>query len=418
MESYQFRYARASHKRPGRRKFRLFLALLGCLLVVMPSSFYAYLALHKPLPALTVAVNQLEPVAAQTINLPWPSNGQAAVGSLSEGLLAQSDLSEVSAPTASIAKVITSLAVLEKYPITDGGQGPTLTLGQSDVDLYNHYVAIGGSNARVEAGEQITLYQALTALLLPSANNMADSLAIWAFGSMEAYQSYANTMVRQWGLTKTTVSDASGFSPDTVSTASELVKIGQKALQNPVIAAITQLKQADIPVAGTVTNTNRLLGSDGIIGIKTGHTDEAGGCLLFAAVLAIGSTHNTTIIGAIQGATDPSAAFAATRILLTEAGKGFGVITIASAGQQAGTITAPWGQSTAVAVQQNVTAYGWKGSKYQPTATIHSVRAPQANGQTVGDLAVTVGGIKYSSPLVTKTAITDASKLWRLRHYF
>ena len=111
-----------------------------------------------------------------------------------------------------------------------GQQGPTITLSASDVALYNAYVAQQGSVVPVAAGEQISQYQMLQAIMLPSANNMADSLAIWAFGSLDAYATYANNYVARLGLSATHIgSDASGFAPNTISSAARPGQARQKS---------------------------------------------------------------------------------------------------------------------------------------------------------------------------------------------
>ena len=61
-----------------------------------------------------------------------------------------------------------------------------------------------------------------------------------------------------------------------VSTPTDLLKLGMVAMQNAVFAEIVAMGQASLPVAGTVYNVNRLLGTDGILGIKTGSGFDAG----------------------------------------------------------------------------------------------------------------------------------------------
>ncbi len=82
----------------------------------------------------------------------------------------------------------------------------------------------------------------------------------------------------------------------------DLVKLAEIAINHPVISEIVKQEQADLPVAGTVYNVNNLLGKHGVIGIKTGNTDEAGGCYLFSARRKIDATHEITVVGAIMGA--------------------------------------------------------------------------------------------------------------------
>jgi D-alanyl-D-alanine carboxypeptidase (penicillin-binding protein 5/6) len=97
---------------------------------------------------------------------------------------------------------------------------------------------------KVAAGEQISEYQALQAMLLPSANNMADSLARWAFGSPADYVTYANGIIKKMGLSHTVVGNTNGFDDTTTSTADDLVMIGLQAMRNPVIADIVSQSTA------------------------------------------------------------------------------------------------------------------------------------------------------------------------------
>jgi serine-type D-Ala-D-Ala carboxypeptidase (penicillin-binding protein 5/6) len=133
------------------------------------------------------------------------------------------------------------------------------------------------------AGETITERQALEALLLPSADNMAWILARWDAGSQAAFAARMNAAARSLAMTGTSYTDPSGLDPCTTSTAADQVRLGIAAMQVPALAAITAESTAVVPVAGVVRNTNALLGQDGIVGLKTGSTQAAGGCLLVAA---------------------------------------------------------------------------------------------------------------------------------------
>ncbi len=92
--------------------------------------------------------------------------------------------------------------------------------------------------------------------------------------------------------------------------------------KNPVIADIVSQKSATIPVAGTINNVNWLLGTDGINGIKTGNTDQAGGCFLFSAKHTIDG-HDITLIGAIVSAPDLMASVNDSKPLIAAIDKGF-----------------------------------------------------------------------------------------------
>src|SRR5665213_2009914 len=287
---------------------------------------------------------------AKPLPLTWPASGQAAIGTPGYGVLETHGVQKP-VPTASVAKLITVLAVLKVKPLAAGTQGPTLTLGQGDVDIYSNYAAEGGSVAMVTDDEQISEYQMIQAMLLPSANNMADSLAIWAFGSLSSYAAYANQMLSTLSLNHTHVgSDASGFQPDTTSTPSDLVLLGEIAEANPIISAIANQSSAEIPVAGTVHNVDWLLGTDGINGLKTGNSDQAGGVFLFSAPSSLATGHSVTIIGAVMDQPSLLAAMNSGPPLLTSVQKAFTYPTIIPAGQAVAEYAVPWGKTiTAVA---------------------------------------------------------------------
>jgi D-alanyl-D-alanine carboxypeptidase (penicillin-binding protein 5/6) len=186
---------------------------LALLLITATAATFTYLY-TRPVPPAQPTSQLIAPPKTSAITLPWPANAQAALGAQDYGVL-ETHNTATPVPIASVAKVITALAILQKKPLALGAQGPTLTLDATDVASYNSYVAQGGSNTKVAEGETISEYQALQALLIPSSNNMADSLVRWAFGSPSAYVTYADQMLKGGGLTKTVVGDSSGFGDTT-----------------------------------------------------------------------------------------------------------------------------------------------------------------------------------------------------------
>lgn len=204
-------------------------------------------------------------------------------------------------PIASIAKVITALAIIDKHPLKPGETGPMIPITEHDEQLYRDYVAKNGTVVLVKARTELSLRDALEAMLLPSSNNIADTTAIWAFGSLQAYRDYANNMLRRLSLNQTTVgNDASGLDPSTTSTATDLIKLGEVALKNPVIAEIVALPAAEVPVVGEVPNYNGMVIKHGFSGLKPGESVEAGNTLLFSTTTMLYGK-KVSIIGAILG---------------------------------------------------------------------------------------------------------------------
>ncbi|HEY6150761.1 MAG TPA: hypothetical protein VIW19_09590 [Gaiellaceae bacterium] len=228
----------------------------------------------------------------------WPAHGQAAV---------QIGRSQVragphqhAAAIASVAKVMTAYLVLRDHPLPPGEDGPVITLTDFDVADTERRRGHEESVVPIVAGEQLTELQALQALLLPSANNIAAVLARWDAGSTERFVTRMNATARSLGMSHTRYTDPSGYDNATVSTAADQVRIVDRAMRLPAFASIVGTPSTTLPVAGTVHNTNTLLGRDGFVGVKTGSTAAAGGCFAFRAIRWIDGKR-TTLTGVVLG---------------------------------------------------------------------------------------------------------------------
>ena len=228
----------------------------------------------------------------------WPAYGQAAV-QIGQSQI-QAGPNQHAAPIASVAKVMTAYLVLCDHPLKVGEGGPTITLTDADVADTDRRRGRDESVVSIAAGEQLTELQALQALLLPSANNIAAVLARWDAGSADRFVARMNATPRSLGMTHTRYTDPSGFDDATVSTAADQVRIVDRAMRLPVFASIVATPSAALPIAGTVHNTNTLLGHNGFVGVKTGSDNAAGGCFAFRAIRWIDGKR-TTITGVVLG---------------------------------------------------------------------------------------------------------------------
>jgi D-alanyl-D-alanine carboxypeptidase (penicillin-binding protein 5/6) len=109
-----------------------------------------------------------------------------------------------------------------------------------------------------------------------------------------------NATARSLGMRHTHYTDPSGYDDATVSTAADQVRIVEVAMRLPVFAGIVAMPSVTLPVAGTVHNTDTLLGHAGFVGVKTGSDEAAGGCFAFAAIRPIHGKRRT-IIGVVLG---------------------------------------------------------------------------------------------------------------------
>ena len=229
----------------------------------------------------------------------WPGSGVSAAGIGGIGVLPGPGASQP-VPIASVAKVMTAYIILRDHPLGAGEPGPAIVVQPGEAAAYPAEAGNGDSLVPVAAGEQLTERQALEALLLPSADNMAWILARWDAGRQAAFTAQMNTTARRLGMTGTHYTDPSGLSASTTSTAADQVRLGMAAMSEPALAQIVALRSAVIPVAGVVRNYNTLLGQDGITGLKTGSDTAAGGCILLAAWQQARG-HDTLIVAATFG---------------------------------------------------------------------------------------------------------------------
>lgn len=233
--------------------------------------------------------------------LPWPQTGQAAIA-LPTGATLSSPGPARPVPIASVAKMMTAYLVLRAHPLD--GAGFTVTITDPDVLDWRRRAANDESVVPVAAGEVLDERHLLEGLLLPSGNNIAVLLAVHDSGGVAAFVAKMNAAARSLGMRHTTYTDPSGLDPGTVSTARDQLVLLRAAMRNDEFAALVATRSAHLPVAGTVHNTNPLLGRDGFVGAKTGSDDAAGGCLAFVAIRPVHG-RRVTVLGVVLGQRGP-----------------------------------------------------------------------------------------------------------------
>lgn len=398
-------------KRSGKKRF---LMPLG---IILLAGGYTAWALTQPLLSIQPTITYTKPVQKATdVALQWPEYGQAAIGVAGYGVLATHG-DQKAIPTASIAKVMTAVAVLRQRPLRIGEQGPDIVITQADVDSYHNFVAGDGSVVGVALGEHITEYQALQALLLPSANNMAVTLARWAFGSIDAYNSYVNSYARELGLDSVHITDPSGYDVRTVASAHDLTLLGTLAMVNPVFAEIVAQPNAKVPVQGTIYNYNFMLGKSGNIGIKTGNNDGDQGAFLFANKQQIDG-QDVVLVGTIMDGPNLTTVLRDSSPLTQSAAKGFQVTTFITKGQRVGTYTIPGQGKVDALAADDLSFPTWNGLSFMGFATLNPLRSATSSNVPVGSYTATNLSSKVESTVPIKLSATTHNPgiLWRLTH--
>lgn len=387
-----------------KRLFTLFIP------VVLGVSYIGW-ALQRPLPLIKPEYTVSQDESSEpTPEIAWSQYGQQALGVTGYGVVATKG-EQKAVPMASVAKVMLALAVLDKKPLQLNQTGPNISVTSADAAIYQQYYSSGQSVVPVKVGVTITQYEALQALLIPSANNIATLLANWAFGSTEAYTKEANIYSKKLGMNNTYFADASGFSASTVSTASDLVLLGQAAMQNPVIAQIVNQKTATIPTAGIVKNYNLALGINGINGIKTGSSGDAGGCFLFST-----DFKGTKLIAAIVGAPDRGTAVNDAPAVASSFIKSLQLDSVLPAGKTYINYKTPWGFVADAKIQKGVEIIDWVDTTHSIKTEAKDLRVGTSSGETVGQATFTYRGKTYSANVALANEISAPSIWWRLTH--
>jgi len=387
-------------------------AVFGAAAIVLGTVFYLPLTLLAPLGSVEAAVAPVEVAAQPAAALEWPALGTSAVGAVGYDDLLGTGGSGATAPIASISKIISALVVLQEKPLALGDTGPDITFTSKDVAIRDAYRAVNGATEPVSAGLTLSQRQVMDVMLVESANNYAESLVTWAFGSVDEFVPVANEWLKTNGLNSTSIVEPTGMSPQNVSSASDLVALGKLALANPVIAAIVNTSTETVPGVGDLKNSNNLLGSDGIRGIKTGTLDEAGACLLFAADYVVGG-ETITIVGAVLGGTDHKSLNVAVKALLADVEESFRVVPLTTAGQPFGTYTTPWGETANLVATKDTSAVVWSDTPVSTKVVADDVGTAK-KGDDVGEVTFTVDGELVTVPLELAATIDDPGAWWRL----
>lgn len=396
------------------------LVLVVALLVAAGGLAIARLSAPAPVAAVTVNLPAARTVSAVPPALPWPATGEAAVAIPRIGFSAQSG-PESPVPVASMTKVMTAYVILHDHPLSPGQPGPSITVTPADAADYATDVVTDQSSVLVDAGEVMTEAQMLEGLLVHSANDLAYSLACWDAGSVQAFVAKMNATAAAMGMSATHFADASGYTPHSVSTASDLLKVTGAAMADPVFAADVALPAVSLPVAGTVATYTPMLpgttgGVAGVVGVKSGFTTQAGGGDILAYRSGSGPTA-VTVLAAVTSQEGPGVLAAAGQIdlaLARAAAAGVHPVGVVADGQAVAVARAD-GQAVPVVAASPAVVLAWPGERiHQVVVVSRRPRAGAPPGWGVGVARVTLGRQVVTVPLRTARRLPAPSLSERL----
>jgi serine-type D-Ala-D-Ala carboxypeptidase (penicillin-binding protein 5/6) len=396
------RRSRRKRRRRERRSRRV-LVVVAVLVVLLAGAGIAVavrLSAPAPAPAVTVDLARSVHVPDATVRLPWPAAGQGAVAVPSIGVTVGSP-AQKPVPVASLTKLMTAYVVLHDHPLTGSAAGPDVTVTSADVADYDYDTNNNDTNAKVSVGEVVNERELLGGLLVHSADNYADLLARWDAGSVTAFVAKMNAVAAQLGMTQTHFADPSGISAASRSTASDILKVAVPDMKDPVVDSLVLMRSVWLPEAGTITSYTPLVGLDGIIGVKSGVTTQAGGCDVLAVMRTVHGVP-TLVLAAITGQTGPGVLVTAglhALDLADTAAKDIGAASVLTRGQVAATVSV--GSSSVDARStSSVTVLTWPGAAVKRQFEAAAPLGDQARrGARVGTVVVTLGAQRTAVPV-------------------
>jgi D-alanyl-D-alanine carboxypeptidase (penicillin-binding protein 5/6) len=399
---------------PTRRRVEIAPLVVGGLFLLLIA--FVVIQTVRPLPAITATTTVApETVLGNAVKPQMPTSGGSTVAVTGLGVIGAGG-SDGSRPIASVTKMMTAYIILKNKPLQPNETGPTITITAADQSRYATMIAQDQSSLPVAAGQKFTELEMLEGMLIPSANNFAEILAAWEAGSLSAFVDKMNSAARELGMTNTIYSDVSGFSAGSTSSPGDQLILARAVMANPVFSQIVSMEQVRLPNLGVVESTNEALGKDGVVGIKTGFTEDAGGNLAFAARRQAAG-QDIEIIGMVFGMSDKPAAFTATHNIVTSVAQNIQVVQVMKKDQPVATIATPWGGAVDVIATEDVSMLLWPGMMLQAQVTLDPVSAPSKAGSQAGTLSLRLGDQTTEMPVVLAKSIEKPGLMWRLTHF-
>jgi D-alanyl-D-alanine carboxypeptidase (penicillin-binding protein 5/6) len=346
-------------------------------------------------------------VPASDPAMPWPATGQSAVAIPAVGYFAQSG-PEHPVPVASMTKVMTAYIVLRDHPLPTGSNGPNLTVSADEANNFATDLNTTQASVELQAGEILSERQAVDGMLVHSANDLAYMLAVWDAGSVPAFVAKMNATAARLGMRQTHYADASGYTPHSMSTASDLLKVTSAAMADPAFAQGVSMPSIILPVSGESLSYTPLLAggtesTPGVVGVKSGFTSAAGGGDILAYQATVAGTP-VVALAAVTSQQGPNVLVASGRMALAVAQHAASTIVAVPAvakGQVVATASVP-GATVSVVTSGPATLLALPGQRIRQRVVVADhPKAGTRAGAAIGTALFTLGQQKMAVPVHT-----------------
>ena len=308
-------------------------------------------------------------------------------------------------PCASITKVMTLLLVFEAI---DGGK---LSLDDT-ITASEHAASMGGSDIWLEPGEEMSADDMIKATVVASANDAAVALAEKISGSEEAFVAQMNTRAAELGMNDTEFKNCNGLDEEGhLTSAYDVALMSRELMKHEQIFDYTSIWLDNLRGGETqIVNTNKLLKTyNGITGLKTGTTDDAGCCMAASA-----QRDGVNMLSVVLGCATGKERFADAAALLDYGFANYSVKELTAPSDIPAELPRKSGMAKSVAIECEVNGgvLVGKGSEEEITSEItvpDELEAPVEAGQCVGKLTFTAADETLEFDITAAETVEKAS---------
>jgi len=365
------------------------------------------LCIHTPLHATTFDPGEDPPYAAALLQ-------EVDTGTILFAHNAQARRSPASTQKLLLQLVIMDMIAVGKFSLDE------------DIHVSARASRIGGSQVFLAEGEVFPLHELMEAIAIPSANDACVAVAEHIGGSVEGFVDMMNQRVADLGLENTHCVNVHGLD-DTPSgqgnhtSAYDLATLSRALLAYPKILQWSSIRYKLFRQGKfKLFTTNKLLGKfRGLDGLKTGHTQRAGHCLVATA-----KRNDMRLLSVVLGAPTQKQRANETKRLLSWGFNNFSKTPIVEANQDMGSVMLDWGLEPTVNVQTKETVIAVL-SPLQQRQLVRQVElptelpAPVEAGQDIGKLKISIGDSLLAEVNLIATKSVGRMSVWeKLMSYF
>lgn len=351
------------------------------------------------------------PVTVKAEELDLTAKSNILIEASTGEILSEKNSDEKLAP-ASMTKIMTMLLIMESLEKNEYSL-------EDKVNISTNAASMGGSQVFLEAGSELKVKELLKAIAIASANDAAVAMAEYTAGSTESFVNLMNEKAASLGCTNTTFKNVHGLDTEGhLTTAKDMSIMARELLKHEEILTFSSIYEEFLnkPDGSStwMVNTNKLIKYyNGLDGLKTGFTKNAGYCLTATA-----KRNNMRLISVVMNEPTTEKRSSDTIKLLNYGFANYKIKVVMPKDQDLGSIEIKNGKKETVGIKLTEDATNLESisdnKKYGFNINVDKIKAPIKVGDIIGKLEITIdGSVKKEIPITVKEDVKKAN-IWDL----